>query len=136
MSIYKKYKQNKSLESEGITFQVGDAKFLVRRYDVKVPEVRAAYEKAIKPYVKKIKANLVEAEEAMDIEREMFVKTCVIGWEDVVNENGESIPFSVSNAIELFKDLPDLYTDLKNYASDRENYKEDYDEHKEDLGEH
>lgn len=45
------------------------------------------------------------------------------GWENLQDEKGNDIPFSVSKAEELMKEYSDLYQWVQEFASDREMFR-------------
>ena len=51
------------------------------------------------------------------ITKEVYAQTVVLGWENVEDENGEELEFSVANCIKLFTDLPELWSDIQQQAT-------------------
>lgn len=124
-NLDKHFKQNTSLEKEGVWFELeGGIKFLVRRFGGANTEVKKAMVKYYKPVAKLIDKNLLGDEKEKSIVSKAFIKACMIDWQGV-EIDGEEKPYSFELAVELFERLPELLDTLMDYAQDSENYRED-----------
>jgi len=131
-NLHKNFKTNSALEEQGVFFQVEEGvKFLIARFSADSEKVQAATLKYLKPYVRQIQSNQLSAKKRTEISVTTFVHACVIGWEGVTDAEGNLIPFSKENCIELLLELPELFRTLEEYSSDANNYKDDV---KEELG--
>lgn len=64
--------------------------------------------------------------ETRDKDRELFPKFVVVGWENVLDANGEKVPFSREVCEEFFRALPDwLFDEIRNFAGTSSNFAED-----------
>lgn len=53
---------------------------------------------------------------------EAFVEGCLVEWENVIDPNGNVLPFNVKAAKLLLRHFRDLFTFLDNFAEDAENF--------------
>lgn len=67
----------------------------------------------MKPYRRQIQNETMESALVERIVKEVYAETVVLGWENVEDENGNAMEFSVENCIKLFDDLPDLFRDIQ-----------------------
>lgn len=124
-NLDKYFKQNTSLEKEGVWFEIENgAKFLIRRFGGANAEVKKAMVKYYKPVAKLVEKNLLDAEKEKQILTKAFIKSCILDWEGV-EMDGVEVPYSFEKAMELFTALPELLDTLTEYAQDAENYRED-----------
>lgn len=119
MSLYKQFKTDNSLEKEGIVLEYGEnskGKPIAIRI-ARAGGANKAYEKRmeirVKPYRRQIQNETMESALVERIVKEVYAETVVIGWENVEDENGNPMEFSVENCIKLFDDLPDLFRDIQ-----------------------
>lgn len=131
-NLDKLFKTNDDLVQEGVDFVIDDkTSFKVRQFSEQNPRIKAAMAKYYKPHARQIDLQTLPQEKQSEINRNVFVATCLVSWEGVVDENGVAIDFNSENALILFKRLPALFEALWKHANDFQNYKEEY---KEDLG--
>lgn len=122
MSLYSQFKTDGSLEKSGILIEYGQTEtgnpICIRI--ARAGGANKAYEKRmeaeVKPYRRMIQNETIEKALIDRILRKVFAETVVLGWENVEDETGKAIPFSVDNCIKLFEDLPDLFKDIQEQA--------------------
>lgn len=68
---------------------------------------------------KDIDARTVESIESENIE---LLVTCTKGWRGMIDDNGVEVPFSVQNAISLYKDYPSVYEQINEAIGDISNF--------------
>lgn len=73
---------------------------------------RAALEREQQQYRRLMDLNILDDATNLLIMQRVFCSTVLKGWSNVQNRDGTSISFSETNALALFKKLPDLYYDL------------------------
>lgn len=119
MSLYKQFKTDNSLEKEGILLEYGEnskGKPIAIRI-ARAGGANKAYEKRmeirVKPYRRQIQNEIIETALVEKIIKEVYAETIVLGWENVEDENGNDMEFSVENCLKLFDDLPDLFRDIQ-----------------------
>lgn len=129
MSLFNTFKTDEALEKEGILLQYGHVKKADGKPDLKRPinirisragGANTAYlrraEAVLKPYRRQIQSDTMDRSLIDDITRQLFAETVVKGWENVQDENGNDIPFTVENCVDLFTKLPDLFADVQEQA--------------------
>lgn len=129
MGIFQQFDMNETATVEGIpvrfspnddgtipTIYVGRLGLMNKRYS-------SAFDKLIEPWKDKIGLPGFTIPGFEDISREAFVRGCITKWENVQDENGVEIPFSVENALDLLKKLPELSRALDKASSDVANFR-------------
>lgn len=118
MSLYKQFKTNPDIEKSGVFLQYGTTED-GRPIQIKVARAGGSntkftklMEQRAKPFRRQIQAGTADSKQMEKLVREVYAQSVVLGWENVQDENGNDMPFTVENCIKLFEDLPDLYTDL------------------------
>lgn len=126
-NLSKAYKTDSKKETDGVWIDIDEGvQFLVKRYGGEnQAEVKKLQIKYVKPYARQIEKNLLPVDVEKAIYVKIFVKAAMRGWKGVTDENGTEIEFSESNAIGLFKQLPDLFDTVVEVATDIELYRED-----------
>jgi len=67
-------------------------------------------------------------EESRDKDRDLFARFVVVGWEDVLDDDGVEVKFTSSTVADLMEALPvRLFDELRNFANDTSNFVEDVD---------
>ena len=120
MSLYKRFKTDTEKESSGIDVRYDD--------DIVITVGRAGgankkYIKAIERVQRKLNVRKPTNEEAMEILREVYADTIILGWEGVVDEDGATMECNKENKMKLLRDLPELFDDLRNVAEASDSYK-------------
>lgn len=95
-------------------------------------EYSKALEVATRPHMTAINAKRMNRDLADQLFLDVFVKTILVGWENVlmsdVSGNSEDqgfAPFTIPNATMLFKNLPLLYDELQEESKNADNYKKE-----------
>ena len=53
---------------------------------------------------------------------EVFAEHLITGWNNITDADGNDLPFTTENAINLLKQLPDLADEVVGFCLDRNNY--------------
>ncbi|MFA7063658.1 MAG: hypothetical protein WC132_05935 [Methanomethylophilus sp.] len=123
MSLYKLFKTNENLETDGIWLEYGQT---ADGKPVRIKIARAgghnvafakALEKATRPYKKAIQTGTLDDKTATRLYREVFADTVVLDWINVEGPDGQPMDFNKENVLKLFEDLPDLFADLREQAN-------------------
>lgn len=128
MSLFDLYGTDEKKEVEGVevTFPPNEdgsvPTFVIAATSKSNQKYSKALELATKPWRRNIES--MGTENAERIYREVFAKHVIKGWRNVQDKDGTEIPFSVENAMELFKKLPRLYDDLTQRAGSIELFRE------------
>jgi hypothetical protein len=116
-SPYELFGTSSEREQQGIVVDYGTFQFKLARAGGANRRYLKALEVKTKPIRRALAANAANPEQVASIMRDVFAETVVLGWEGVVDRDGDSIPFSKEACVALFKDLPDLFADVQNQAS-------------------
>lgn len=121
-ALFSQFKTDRDLEKTGITLQFGTTTRGGKEVPVQIRIARAGggntkfdkvFEHKTKPYKRMIQTDSLPDSVNKQIMRETYAETVVLGWDNVQNEDGEFIEFSVENAVELFTALPELLTEIQ-----------------------
>lgn len=122
-SLYKQFTTDGELEKNGVLLEYG---FNSKNLPITIRIARAGgantqyakrMEIKVKPFRRQIQTETIEKNQLDKLIRDVFCETVVLGWENVEDENGNDLPFSLEAAIKLFTDLPDLFADVQEQAS-------------------
>jgi hypothetical protein len=117
--LYAQFKTDNHLEKEGILLEYGENS---KGKPICIRVARAggannAYTKRmearVKPYRRQIQNETMETALVERLVKEVYAETVILGWENVEDENGNDMDFTVENCIKLFDDLPDLFRDIQ-----------------------
>lgn len=123
MSLYKLFKTNENLETDGIWLEYGQTE---KGEPVRIKIARAgghnvafskALEKATRPYKKAIQTGMLDNKTADKLYKDVFADTVVLDWINVEGPDGQPMEFKRENVLKLFEDLPDLFADLREQAN-------------------
>ena len=123
-TIYEVFETDEGLENEGVVFDCGFGKFKVAY--VGNPVFQKAYAQAMKPYAEASARGILDEKIQMRILQEVYAKTIVKGWEDVIGKDGEPLEFSEEACLQLFKDLPRLFGMIRDWAGNFANFRKIY----------
>jgi hypothetical protein len=125
-NLDKHFKTDKTLEKEGVDFAIDDkTSFKLRRFNADNPRTKAAMAAYYKPYARQIEMGTMPPEKTNEISIRLFIDICLVSWQGIEDESGKPIECNKENALELFKDLPDLFSTLWAHVNNFENYKEE-----------
>jgi len=123
MSLYKLFKTDENLETDGIWLEYGQNE---KGEPIRIKIARAgghnsafskALEKATRPYRKAIQTGMLDNKTADKLYKEVFADTVVLDWINVEGPDGKPMEFKRENVLKLFEDLPDLFADLREQAN-------------------
>jgi len=111
---------------------VGDVRLKIRRSGNE--DYRAAVAEGLKPHRAAWRAELLSSATVEEIQRAAMARHVLVGWENLVDDKGEQIPYEPETAEKLLRDpeLHDLYEFVLVASSRMENFRRE--EAKEDLG--
>ncbi len=119
MSLYSQFKTDADREIKGILLEYGKNEDGTT-VGIKVARAGGAnkrFEKLMegqtKPVRRQIQNETIDNEAILAICYRVWAQTVVLGWENVQDEAGKDLPFTVENCIKVFNDLPDLFLDIK-----------------------
>lgn len=123
VGLYAQFQTDPDMEKTGIelVFRMGNG-----IPDVKIQIARAGggntrYNKVLefktKPYRRQIQTETISDADYQAIMREVYAETVILRWEGVTDREGNPLPFSKENVVQVLKDLPDLFTDIQQQAN-------------------
>lgn len=126
MSLFNTFKTDAEIEKNGVILQYGFVKKPDGKPDTSRPigirvaragGANTAYlrraEAVLRPYRRQIQTDTMDRGLIDELTRQLFAETVVKGWENVQDEDGTDLPFTVENCVALFAKLPDLFTDVQ-----------------------
>jgi hypothetical protein len=112
-SIYDAFKTDSDAEQNGIDLDFGDFKVTIARSGGANKKYETLVRQKLDRYKRAIAFNALPEEIAKKVLIECFAEAVVLGWEGVMDENGLTIDFSVTNCIKLFTELPEFFTQVR-----------------------
>lgn len=131
MSLYKQFKTNSNLETDGIEVKFEEA----ANKDGTIPTLiiarsggsNKAYSKCLdtktRPHRRQMEGKNLKVEIAEAILMDVFIETILKGWKFIFDENGNELAFNKENAKKLLQDLPDVYERCQEEAKDAANFR-------------
>lgn len=124
-NLFKKYESDPKKELTGVEINIEDNIFICRRagggnraYRVRVGQLALARREVLNS------TDLEVSTEAEDeVTMEAFSTSVVVGWRDVLGRDGQPLPFSPENFIDLMKSCPDVWLLLRVEARDIEKFR-------------
>lgn len=122
MSLHKQFKTDAKKEQEGVEITYGPnadgtiPTFRVLRRGPSNDRYAKALERESAPYRRLLELGTLDPKVQERIMRRVFCTSVLVSWDNVQNEKGEAIAYSIENAISLFTELPELYLDLSDQA--------------------
>lgn len=118
--LYKQFATDTNIEKAGIDLQYGTPEEPIIITIARAGGANTAYnrvlERVTKPYRRQIQTNTMEHKMMQKLLMEVYAEAVVLKWDGVTDKEGNEIPFSKENCVNLFIDLPDLFADVKEQA--------------------
>ena len=89
------------------------------------PKYQELLRKLVDPVRMKIRNDEIDMKDFNKILLEVRAKTILLDWKNIDDKDGKSIPYSVTKALEFFRDpeLKDLYTFVVTISENADQYK-------------
>ena len=115
------------LEQKGIVMEYelanGDIfELKIKRAGARNTEWRKLYNQLLRPVEEENEAGKISESENHYMMAELYAKSCVIGWKGLKDAEGNEVPFSLENCLELFCFMPELLTKVINDCHERSNF--------------
>lgn len=131
MSLYKTFKTNEQKEIDGVPIEINEARnddgtvptFFVARQSRRNKKFAKTMKEISKPHQEAMDKGTLSDEVGADLLRTAFIRGCLRGWLNVLDEQGNLVPFNEETAEKLFVDLPDLFDQLQSESSNIANYR-------------
>jgi hypothetical protein len=116
-SPYKTFKADPSMEQEGIWLDYGDFKIRIARAGGSNVNYAKALEKQAELNKTAIRTNTIKSAQSRALMIKVYATSVLLDWEDVQDENGQTLPFTADNAEKVLTDCPDLFDDIRAQAA-------------------
>jgi hypothetical protein len=113
--IFSQFKRKSTIEYKCDANEDGSIPtFTLARKSPTNDEWAKEFERVTRPYRRLIENGKIPRSKAIELNKQVFCKTLLLGWQNVQDANGASIQFSYETAMELMAhpELQDLYFTL------------------------
>lgn len=124
MSLYNTFKTDRNLETSGVWLNYGpnskggDQRIKVARAGGANKSFQKALTTKMRPFRRQLETGTMDVAVADTLMLDVYAETVVLGWENIEDQDGNELPFSVENVKQLFADLPDLAADVRSQAQE------------------
>lgn len=117
-NLFKMFATDKQVEQEGVWLNFGPCSDAPGAGEMKIKIARAGgantqFEKRrellLKPYRHQIQHDIWPEEVAQKVQRQLYAEMIVLGWENILTEEGIPLECNAANAEALFEKLPELF---------------------------
>lgn len=134
-TLYSAFGTVKQYEQEGVTIDLGVAKFRIRRAGGGNRRYGVVLAQKLRPHRRALDAGVLAEDISASILMETYFETVVIGWEGVTDAEGNPLDYNLENFKRVMKDLPDLWSVIMREADTMKNFQsEEVDKDGETLG--
>lgn len=119
INLYAKYGSDRQKEKAGVPFYIdkdSDTYIRVARWTSRNLEFSKAHAEMT------LRMADADDEQREEASMQLFIRHLITGWNNIIDKEGNDLPFSSDNAMMLLEDLPDLTQLLFNFSLDRTNY--------------
>lgn len=131
-SLFKTFKTDSKLETEGVTFEIADTRVTMSKAGVGNPAYATAMTKRTQAHRRQISRGELSPEQELNILRQVYADSIILNWEirngdgwrqGIPAEDGSIRPFNKDNVVAVLTELPELFLELQNLASNFQNYR-------------
>ena len=119
INLYAKYGSDRQKEKTGVPFYIdkdSNTYINVARWTSRNLEFSKAQAEVT------LQMADVDEDQREEARMRVFARHLITGWNNIIDKEGNDLPFSPDNAVMLLEDLPDLTQLLFNFSLDRANY--------------
>jgi hypothetical protein len=125
-SIYDAFETDPKKEVDGVVFDYGEVgSFLLARAGGANKKFSKQLEFRSRPYKRQIDKGTMDNEAATKLMAQVFADTVILGWDGVIDREGNLIEFTKENCVKLLLDLPVVFADLQDAAADYSSYRKE-----------
>lgn len=127
-SMYDLFATDESKEIEGIWLDYGPAgRIRIARAGQSNKLFQKTSERVLRPHSKAIEKKTIDPDLFDDLLKQIYVRSIILGWENVRDREGNELSFSADNVMGLLNDLPDLWVEIREQAMTASNFLEEGD---------
>ncbi len=118
-----RYQTDRSLEEEGAWVDLGDG-IKIRIARIQSQRARRVLARLYRPY-DNLRQNGRKVPESIQdkITRQWIAEGILIDWEGVTDAEGEPVPFTAENALEVFEAFPDFLDEVVYFSREQETFR-------------
>ena len=124
-NLYQAFGTVKSYEEEGVTLDLGVAKFRVRRSGGSNRRYFNAFTNKMRPHRRALDAGTLPEDVSKNLLMEVYFDAVVMGWEGVTDEAGTPLEYNLQNFKKVMSDLPDLWSLIMRESDNMKNFQAD-----------
>lgn len=127
-SLYGTFGTDPVLAKQGIIVEYELAKgkkveFKIKKAGARNQDWKLLYNQLMKPHAEEIEANSITEEDHGKLLSELYAKSVVLGWNGVEDSEGQAVPFTIQNCMELMQFMPELLSNIIADSHDRSNFR-------------
>ena len=122
MSLYDAFKTDASAEQDGIILDFGDFTVKIARAGGENKKFQKALRRRLDKHKRAIQFEALPEDVALRVLAECYADAVVLGWENIVDEIGEEIPYSREKCVELLMELPEFFAAIRAEAEKVSNF--------------
>jgi len=114
---------DKQMEQEGIDLNFGDGRIVtVARAGGSNRKYRVSLMKAHEPHKTALEHGSLDEDTAVNLLHTVFAESVVLGWQGWKDEDGNDLEYSVENAIQLFREAPEIFSVIRDESEKFSNF--------------
>lgn len=121
--IDKTFRREDRLEAEGVWFDFGDIQLKMARAGGSNKKYAASLAKRMKPYQGALQFDALPQETREHVIQEVYAESVLLDWKGVIDEEGNAIPFTYENVIDLLQSYPEIFNMVLTEATRFSNFK-------------
>lgn len=122
-SLRKDYGVDKEKAQNGVWQELGGIRLLIAH--IGNQQYRNKIESLTSGKRGKIRRGTAQLSEYESINRRAVAETVLLDWENLQDDNGKDIPYSIQKVVQLFDEFPQFYEDVMELASNLRFYQEE-----------
>ncbi len=125
-SIYEVFETDEGLEASGVWFDYAFGRFKLSYVGGANQAFQREYAERMKPYAEAEARGMMDAQVRRQIQIDCYVEYVLKDWTDVIDREGEELPYTKKDATQLFTELPHLFEMIRTAATNFANYRRIY----------
>lgn len=103
----------------------GEVEFKIKKAGARNVEWKKLYNQIMKPHVDELTEETLTEEENGLLLSEIYAKSVVLDWKGVNDDQGNPVPFTVLNCMELFQFMPEVLSNIITDSHLRSNFRDE-----------